>query len=50
MAIAGHSAAPATAEPSVLKQAAFVSRKGGGHGAVRELVEAVLAVRHAGSA
>jgi 3-deoxy-D-manno-octulosonate 8-phosphate phosphatase (KDO 8-P phosphatase) len=48
MAIAGHSAAPASAMPAVLKHAAFVSTKDGGNGAVRELVDAILAVREGG--
>ncbi len=45
MGIAGHAAAPANAVPEVLKKAAFVSRKGGGNGAVRDLVEAILSVK-----
>ena len=45
MGIAGHAAAPANAVPEVLKRAAFVSRKGGGNGAVRDLVEAILSVK-----
>lgn len=48
MEIAGHSAAPANAVPAVLKKAAFVAQKAGGHGAVRELVDAILSVRTAG--
>lgn len=47
MAIAGLSAAPADAAPAVLKTAGFVSRNPGGNGAVRELVDAVLANRRA---
>ena len=45
MEIAGHSAAPANAVPEALKQAAFVSQRSGGNGAVRELIEAILAAR-----
>jgi 3-deoxy-D-manno-octulosonate 8-phosphate phosphatase (KDO 8-P phosphatase) len=47
MEIAGHAAAPADAMPAVLKKASFVSQKSGGNGAVRELVEAILALRTA---
>jgi len=47
MEIAGVSAAPADAAPAVLARASFVSTRAGGHGAVREFVDAVLA---AGSA
>jgi 3-deoxy-D-manno-octulosonate 8-phosphate phosphatase (KDO 8-P phosphatase) len=39
MKLAGLSAAPANAHPSVLEQAAFVAKGSGGHGAVRELVD-----------
>jgi 3-deoxy-D-manno-octulosonate 8-phosphate phosphatase (KDO 8-P phosphatase) len=42
MKLAGLSAAPANAHPSVLEQAAFVAKALGGHGAVRELVDHVL--------
>ncbi|MGE5053083.1 MAG: KdsC family phosphatase [Acidobacteriota bacterium] len=45
MAIVGVSAAPANAAPQVLKQAAFVAKATGGNGAVRELVDALLAAR-----
>jgi 3-deoxy-D-manno-octulosonate 8-phosphate phosphatase (KDO 8-P phosphatase) len=45
MAIAGFSAAPATAVPVVLEKVAFVAHKGGGNGAVRELVDAILLAR-----
>lgn len=45
MAIAGHSAAPAGAVPDVLATAAFISSKPGGHGAVRELIDAILSAR-----
>jgi 3-deoxy-D-manno-octulosonate 8-phosphate phosphatase (KDO 8-P phosphatase) len=47
MAIAGLAATPANAVPQVLKQAAFVAQRNGGHGAVRELVDAILAGRNA---
>ena len=43
--IAGLSAAPANAHPSVLAQATFIAKNNGGHGAVRELVDAILAAR-----
>jgi 3-deoxy-D-manno-octulosonate 8-phosphate phosphatase (KDO 8-P phosphatase) len=43
--IAGLSAAPADAQHNVLEKAAFVSGHPGGNGAVRELIEAVLAAR-----
>lgn len=42
MKAAGLSAAPANAHPSVLEQAAFVTKAPGGHGAVRELVDHLL--------
>jgi 3-deoxy-D-manno-octulosonate 8-phosphate phosphatase (KDO 8-P phosphatase) len=45
MAIAGFSAAPASAAPEVLAFAGCVTRKSGGNGAVREFVEAILAAR-----
>lgn len=45
MAIVGISAAPANAAAVVLKQADFVAKANGGNGAVRELVEALLAAR-----
>ncbi len=45
MQIAGWSAAPATAAGDVLCQARFVAKNPGGHGAVREVVEALLAAR-----
>jgi 3-deoxy-D-manno-octulosonate 8-phosphate phosphatase (KDO 8-P phosphatase) len=50
MEIAGHAAAPANAMPSVLKKAAFVAKRDGGHGAVRELVDAILSARARGGA
>jgi len=46
MAISGLSAAPANAAAVVLKQAQFVAKARGGNGAVRELVDALLAARH----
>ena len=39
MKLAGLSAAPADAHDSVRQQAGFVSRHGGGHGAVREFLD-----------
>jgi len=45
MQIAGFSAAPANAASDVLAQAKFISGKAGGNGAVRELIEALLAAR-----
>ena len=47
MEIAGVGAAPANAVPAVLRKAAFVTEKDGGHGAVRELVEAILSANGA---
>lgn len=41
MELAGLSAAPANAHPSVLRQAKFVSRFDGGRGAVRELIDMI---------
>ena len=45
MKIAGLSAAPANANSAVVKAASFVSTKTGGNGAVRELIDAILAPR-----
>jgi 3-deoxy-D-manno-octulosonate 8-phosphate phosphatase (KDO 8-P phosphatase) len=45
MKIAGFSAAPANAMPTVIAEADFVSIKPGGNGAVRELIDAVLQAR-----
>jgi 3-deoxy-D-manno-octulosonate 8-phosphate phosphatase (KDO 8-P phosphatase) len=45
MAIAGFSAAPANAVPVVLARANFIATAPGGNGAVRELMEALLAAR-----
>ena len=45
--IAGVGAAPANAVPAVLRKAAFVTAKEGGHGAVRELVDAILTANEA---
>jgi 3-deoxy-D-manno-octulosonate 8-phosphate phosphatase (KDO 8-P phosphatase) len=44
--IAGLAAAPASADPAVLAQAAFVTHNPGGRGAVRELVNALLAAQN----
>ena len=49
MRIAGLAAAPASALPPVLRMAAFVSTKNGGNGAVRELVDAILAAKNSGA-
>ena len=46
MAISGFSAAPANAAAVVLKRVNFVTKAAGGNGAVRELVDALLAARH----
>ena len=43
--IAGLSAAPANAHPAVLAHAKFIAKNNGGNGAVRELVDAILAAR-----
>jgi 3-deoxy-D-manno-octulosonate 8-phosphate phosphatase (KDO 8-P phosphatase) len=45
MAIAGLSAAPANAAAVVLERANFVAKAPGGNGAVRELMDALLAAR-----
>jgi 3-deoxy-D-manno-octulosonate 8-phosphate phosphatase (KDO 8-P phosphatase) len=45
MRIAGFSAAPSNAAADILEEADFVARKTGGNGAVRELVEALLAAQ-----
>jgi 3-deoxy-D-manno-octulosonate 8-phosphate phosphatase (KDO 8-P phosphatase) len=45
MAIAGFSAAPANAALVVLQRANFIAKAPGGNGAVRELMEALLAAR-----
>ncbi len=45
MAIAGFSAAPANAVPAVLQRANFIARAPGGNGAVRELMDALLAAK-----
>ena len=46
MKISGLCAAPANAAAVVLEQAHFVAKARGGNGAVRELVNALLAARH----
>ncbi len=46
MSIAGLAAAPSSAVPVVLERVAFVSKKSGGNGAVRELVDAILAAQN----
>jgi 3-deoxy-D-manno-octulosonate 8-phosphate phosphatase (KDO 8-P phosphatase) len=45
MQIAGFAAAPANASGEVLAQADFIAKKTGGNGAVRELIDALLASR-----
>lgn len=45
MRICGFSAAPKTARPAVLKEADFVSERSAGNGAVRDLIDAILAAR-----
>jgi 3-deoxy-D-manno-octulosonate 8-phosphate phosphatase (KDO 8-P phosphatase) len=45
MEIVGVAAAPADAQPAVLRRAVFIATRGGGKGAVRELLDAVLASR-----
>jgi 3-deoxy-D-manno-octulosonate 8-phosphate phosphatase (KDO 8-P phosphatase) len=45
MKLAGFSAAPSNASADVLAQVDFVAQKPGGNGAVRELVEALLAAQ-----
>lgn len=46
MKISGFSVAPANAAAVVLEQASFVAKARGGNGAVRELVDALLAARN----
>lgn len=48
LALAGVSAAPANAQPPVRNSAAIVMEKSGGRGAVRQLVETILAARATG--
>lgn len=45
MAMCGFSAAPANAHDSALNQAVLVTRKTGGHGAVREVCDFILAAQ-----
>jgi 3-deoxy-D-manno-octulosonate 8-phosphate phosphatase (KDO 8-P phosphatase) len=45
MKLAGMAAAPANAQPAARLCANFVSTNNGGNGAVRDLVEALLAAR-----
>ncbi len=45
MDIAGFSAAPANARPEVLAKVNFIASSSGGNGAVRELVDAILAAQ-----
>jgi 3-deoxy-D-manno-octulosonate 8-phosphate phosphatase (KDO 8-P phosphatase) len=46
--MAGLAAAPADARPAVREKAALVTKCGGGNGAVREVVDAILAERRGG--
>jgi len=46
MSIAGFSAAPSNAHPSVLKQAKLVTSRTGGQGAVREVLDLILKHKH----
>jgi 3-deoxy-D-manno-octulosonate 8-phosphate phosphatase (KDO 8-P phosphatase) len=45
MGLCGFSAAPANGHDSVLQRAALVTRKSGGHGAVRETCDFILAAQ-----
>ena len=45
MGLCGFSAAPANAHDSVLQRAALVTRKHGGHGAVREVCDFILSAQ-----
>jgi len=45
MQIAGTAFAPASANPLVLSHAQFVTANSGGHGAVREMIDALLAAQ-----
>jgi 3-deoxy-D-manno-octulosonate 8-phosphate phosphatase (KDO 8-P phosphatase) len=45
LAVAGLSVAPANAQPQVRAAVALVMKRSGGHGAVREFVEMILAAR-----
>lgn len=48
MRLAGFAAAPANAQPAARDCAAFISARTGGNGAVRDLVDRVLAARNGG--
>jgi len=50
MSICGLSAAPADARPAVLAKVDFAATSPGGHGAVRELIEALFSARETDSA
>jgi 3-deoxy-D-manno-octulosonate 8-phosphate phosphatase (KDO 8-P phosphatase) len=43
--LAGLAATPSDSHPSVRRQASFIAERGGGRGAVRELVDAIIAGR-----
>ncbi len=45
MKLVGLAAAPSDAQPAVLKCASFVTKSTGGNGAVRELIDALIAAR-----
>jgi 3-deoxy-D-manno-octulosonate 8-phosphate phosphatase (KDO 8-P phosphatase) len=45
LALAGFSVAPANASSAVLEKVQLVTKAGGGNGAVRELIDAILAAR-----
>ena len=45
MRVAGFSAAPSNARPAVLKSVSFISSYPGGNGAVRDLIDHILAAR-----
>jgi 3-deoxy-D-manno-octulosonate 8-phosphate phosphatase (KDO 8-P phosphatase) len=47
MKLAGLAATPADAHPAAKSCAAFVASRAGGHGAVREFIDAVLAAKAA---
>jgi 3-deoxy-D-manno-octulosonate 8-phosphate phosphatase (KDO 8-P phosphatase) len=49
LSIAGLAAVPANAQPAVRDKASFVSTQNGGNGAVRELVEALIASKASGA-
>jgi len=50
MSLAGFCACPRDAEPPIVALAHFVAERDGGHGAVREVAEFIIAAREAGAA